>query len=643
MTKRNDNARLLIAAALGGLVGAATALLFAPKSGKETRAQLNEKGQQVKQLASSLKSGEMLMRRGGEEAKRGKRARFFASSPRLPSRHRYDYDALIIGGGHNGLVMAAYLAKAGRKVLVLERRAIVGGAAVTEELIPGFKFSSCADGLGGLSPAIVRDLNLQRHGLEYLSADPAIFAPQPDGRALTIWRDVNRATQEIENFSKKDAARYPDFINLIGKVSSLVGALMTVTPPHMPRPAAADIPELLKLLGPARQLSKKDIHDTLRILPMSVADLLDEWFESDAVRGLIAARGISGITWGPRAAGTAYTLLYSCAGDGQPFGSGGIVKGGMGGLTQAIAGAARHYGAEIRTGVEVAEIIVERGQTNGVRLANGQVITAAAIISNADPRTTFMKLVDPAYLDPFFVKQVQNIKYRGSGARVHLALKELPQFTALTPPFASPVNGEGWGGYLRGYTRIAPSLNYLEKAFDAAKYGQFARQPYLDVTIPSLLDPSLAPAGQHVMSIYMQYAPYNLREGAWDDCRETLGQVVIDTLTEYAPNLKKSILHSQVLTPLDLEQIYGLPEGNPHHGEMTLDQFLYMRPVPGYAQYRAPIEGLYLCGAGTHPGGGVTGLPGYNAAREILKDWGIIERDQAGMFTRRVIWPLLSQ
>ena len=497
---------------------------------------------------------------------------------------------------------------------------MVGGAAVTEEFreAPGFKFSSCADGLGGLSPTIRRDLNLSRHGLEYLPADPAIFAPQPDGRSLTIWRDINRTVQEIERFSKSDAARYPDFIALVGKVSKLVGALMAVTPPHMPRPTPADMPELLKLLGPARQLSKKDIHDTLRILPMSIADLLDEWFELDAVRGLIAARGITGITWGPRAAGTAYMLLYSCAGDGQAFSSGGIVKGGMGALTQAIARAAQHDGAEIRTGVEVAEIIVENGQTNGVRLANGQVVTAAAVISNADPRSTFLKLVDPQVLDPFFVRQVRNIKYRGSGARVHLALKELPRFTALN---ALVDRGE-WEGYLRGYVRIAPSLDYLERAFDAAKYGQFARQPYLDVTIPSLADPSLAPAGQHVMSIYVQYAPYHLREGNWHDCREALGQAVVDTLAQYAPNLKKTILHTHILTPLDLETIYGLPEGNPNHGEMTLDQFLYMRPVPGYAQYRAPIQGLYMCGAGTHPGGGVTGLPGYNAAREILKDWG---------------------
>lgn len=633
MTKRNDNARLLIAAALGGLAGAAIALLFAPKSGKETRAQLADTGQQLKKLAVGLTEGGQIP----------------ASLPHLPSRHSYDYDAIVIGGGHNGLVTAAYLAKAGRKVLVLERRPIVGGAAVTEELIPGFKFSSCADGLGGLSPTIIRDLNLQQHGLEYLPADPAIFAPQPDGRALTIWRDINRTVREIEPFSRRDAARYPDFIALVGKVSKLVGALMAVTPPQMPRPALADIPELLKLLGPARQLSKKDIHDTLRILPMSVADLLDEWFESDALRGLIAARGITGITWGPRAAGTAYMLLYSCAGDGQAFSFGGIVKGGMGGLTLALARAARHYGVEIRTEAEVAEIVVESGQTHGVRLANGQVITAAAIISNADPRTTFMKLVDPQVLDPFFVKQVQNIKYRGSGARVHLALRELPRFTALTPPSIPPLTGgEGEGEYLRGHVRIAPSLDYLEKAFDAAKYGQFARRPYLDVTIPSLADPSLAPAGQHVMSIYMQYAPYCLKQGSegdevargrgageqgngrlegwkaegWNDGqREALGETVIDTLAEYAPNLKEMVLDSRVLTPLDLETIYGLPEGNPSHGEMTLDQFLYMRPVPGYAQYRAPIQGLYLCGAGTHPGGGVTGLPGYNAAREILKDW----------------------
>lgn len=610
MTKRNDNARLLIAAALGGLAGAAIALLFAPKSGKETRAQLNEKSQQVKRLAQqgAATVAPLMAPQTGA---------------RLPQSHHYDYDAIIIGGGHNGLVTAAYLAKAGRKVLVLERRPIVGGAAVTEELIPGFKFSSCADGLGGLSPAIARDLNLQQHGLEYLPADPAIFAPQPDGRALTIWRDINRTVQEIESFSRRDAARYPDFITLIGKVSKLVGALMAVTPPHMPRPDVTDIPELLKLLGPARQLSKKDIHDTLRILPMSAADLLDEWFESDAVRGLIAARGITGITWGPRAAGTAYMLLYSCAGDGQAFSSGGMVKGGMGGLTQALAGAARRYGVEIRTEAEAVAIVVESGQASGVRLANGQVVTAAAIISNADPRTTFMKLVDPQVLDPFFVRQVQNIKYRGSGARVHLALRELPQFTALTLPSIPPLTGgEGEGEYLRGHIRIAPSLDYLEKAFDTAKYGQFARRPYLDVTIPSLADPSLAPAGRHVMSIYMQYAPYHLREGSWEECREALGEVVLNTLAEYAPNLKAAVLDSRVLTPLDLETIYGLPEGNPSHGEMTLDQFLYMRPVPGYAQYRAPIEGLYLCGAGTHPGGGVTGLPGYNAAREILKDWG---------------------
>lgn len=604
MNKKNDHAKLLVAAALGGLAGAALALLLAPKSGKEIRTQLTKTSVQLKELAQQapLKAGMLVKPQ---------------AAPRLPKSHAYDYDAIIIGGGHNGLVTAAYLAKAGRKVLVLERRPLVGGAAVTEEFAeaPGFKFSACADGLGNLSPAIIRDLKLLQHGLEFLPADPAIFAPQPDGSQLTIWRDVERTTKEIERFSRRDATRYADFINLVSKVSNLVGGLMSVTPPQMPKPGPADVKELLKLLGPARQLSKKEIHDTLRILPMSVADFLDEWFEAEPLRGLIAARGVTGITWGPRAAGTTYTLLYGCAGqNGHVLGTSGAIKGGMGALTRAIARAAQQYGAEIRTGVEVAEVVVDNSRAHGVRLANGQTISAAAVISNADPRTTFFKLLDPQYLDPFFMRQVQHIKFRGSGARVHLALGELPRFAAL--------NGGDSREYLRGRIQIAPSLDYLEKAFDAAKYGTFAPQPYLDVTIPSLMDPSLAPAGKHVMSIYMQYAPYQLKAGSWDEQREALGQVVISTLAQYAPNLEQTVLHAKVLTPLDLETIYGLPEGNPNHGEMTLDQFLYMRPVPGYAQYRTPIEGLYMCGAGTHPGGGVTGIPGQNAAREILKDWG---------------------
>lgn len=603
MQTKDNRGKFWLAMALSSLIGAVVGLLLAPKSGKTTRGQIKEKSQAVKTLAqqgASLTVGTLLKK----------------SSPVLPASHTHTYDAIIIGGGHNGLVTAAYLARSGRKVLVLERRSLVGGAAVTEafEEAPDFKFSSCADGVGQLSAALIQDLELHRHGLEILPADPLIFAPQPDGTHLTIWCDPERTRPELERFAAKDAARYQDFVRLVGKVSGMVGALMSLTPPQLPKPSPADMRDLFKLMGPARKLTKKELHDTLRILPMSVTDFIDEWFQAEPIRGLLAARGVAGITWGPRAAGTAYNLLYASAGaNGHPFGASGIIKGGMGALTQAMAAAARRYGAEIMTGAEVAKVLIEAGQAQGVVLANGEKISAAAVISNADPRTTFFKLVDPQYLDPFFLRQVRHIKFRGSGARVHLALDRLPTFTAL--------NGHQPELYLRGHIQIAPGVDYVERAFDAAKYGDYSRQPCLDVMIPSLLDPGLAPAGKHVMSIYVQYAPYHLRHSTWDGEREALGQVVIDTLAQYAPDLKESILHTKVLTPLDLETIYGLPEGNPNHGEMTLDQFLYMRPVPGWAQYRTPIRGLYLCGAGTHPGGGVTGLPGKNAAREILKDW----------------------
>ncbi len=605
MKKKNDRSNFWLAIAISSLIGAVIGLLLAPKSGKDTRSQIKEKSVALKDMAqtgAALTVGPITTKK---------------RSPILPKKHNYNYDAIIIGGGHNGLVTAAYLAKAGRKVLLLERRPIVGGAAVTEEFAeaPGFKFSSCADGTGNLSPDIIRDLNLNQHGLKILKTDPAIFAPQPDGTHLTIWNDIDRTVEEITRFSDKDAAKYPAFVAKVGKVASIINSLANMTPPQLPKPAPADLRELLKLLGPGRKLSKKDIHDTLRFLPMSSTDFVAEWFESEVMKALVTARGVTGITWGPRAAGTAYTFFYSCVNaNGSPLGSGGIIKGGMGGLTQAITNAAQHYGAQIGTDIAVANIVVQDQQANAVVLANGTTITAATIISNADPRTTFLKLLDPQWLDPFFVRQLQHIKYRGSGAKVHLALKALPKFTAL--------NGSDSGQYLSGYTKIAPTVDYIERAFDAAKYGDYSPQPYLDILIPSLLDPTLAPPDQHVMSIYVQYAPYHLKEGTWDQKREAFGQAVIDTLAQYAPNLKENILHTKILTPPDLEQIYGLPEGNPNHGEMTLDQFFYMRPIAGWAQYRTPIKGLYLCGAGTHPGGGVTGLPGKNAAREILKDWG---------------------
>ncbi len=520
------------------------------------------------------------------------------------------YEAIVIGGGHNGLVCAAYLARAGRKVLVLERRSIVGGAAVTEELFPGFKFSTVADGGGRLFPHILRDLDLHKHGLQILPVDPVLASLQTDGNPLTIWRDVKRTAEEIARFSKTDAARYPGFVETMSKMAEVVAGLMRITPPDVPNVDRGDLMELSKLIGPARKLSKKDLNNLFRVLPMPISDMLDDWFESDALKAALAADGITGMSLGPRQAGTAYVWLTAIAGGhlgGFPVG--GAVKGGMGALTQSIANAAKSFGAEIRTGVEVARVAVNEGRATGVVLASGEDIPATVVISNADPRATFRKLLDSQDVDSVFLRELSNIKYRGAAARVHLALDALPNFGVDST-------------LLRGRIRIAPGINYLERASDAAKYGRFSEQPYLDVTIPSLADPSLAPAGKHAMSIYAQYAPYCLRSGSWPELGEPLGEVVIGALAQFAPNLKSLITHCRVLTPLDLETIYGLPEGSYSHGEMTLDQFLYMRPVPGCAQYRAPIRNLYLCGAGTHPGGGVTGVNGHNAAREVLRHWG---------------------
>ncbi len=528
-----------------------------------------------------------------------------------------DYDVIIIGAGHNGLVTAGYLAKAGRRVLVLERRDQVGGAAVTEEVFPGFRFSSCADGSGYLCEEVRRDL---KPDVEILTVDPVAFAPQPDGSRLAIWRDPAKTAAEIAQFSSADAERYPAFVELLGKIAAVVGGLARVAPPDVPDVSLRDVLSLRPLAGPVRALGRKHVNDLLRVLPMPVADLLDEWFESDVVKGAIAANGVRDITWGPKEAGTAYTLLYNWALSGNGlFRSAGVIKGGIGALTQALATSARSFGAEIRTGAVVESIETEEGRAVGVKLAGETTLRAPVIVSNADPRTTFLELLDPYTLGAKLVRHVRNIKYRGSAARVLLALSELPEFTALASD-GSGAGAEDSTRLLQSPIQIAPTLDYLQRAYDCTKYGEFSTQPYLDVMIPTLLDPSLAPAGQHVMSITAKYAPYQLRDGDWDAQRETFGDVVIDTLAEYAPKVRDAILHRRVLTPPDLEAAYGLPEGNPSHGEMTLDQFFHMRPIPGYARYRSPIDGLYLCGAGCHPGGGVTGIPGYNAARAILSD-----------------------
>jgi len=523
-----------------------------------------------------------------------------------------NYDVIIIGAGHNGLVNAAYLAKAGRRVLVLERRSIIGGIAVTEEVFPGFKASMVADSAGYLGDEVRRDLKIGSH-VEIHPVDPIAFAPQPDGSHLTIWRDTARTAKEIERFSKKDAEAYPAFVTLMRKIAGVVGGLMRVTPPDLPAVGLRDLRGMLGLLGPVRRLGRKNISELMRVLPMPTTDLLDEWFESDALKGLLSACSIRYTTWGPQEAGTAYNLFHDWAlSDTGLFRSSSFVKGGMGALSEAIATAARGYGAEIRTDAAVAKILVEKGKATGVALANGEHIQAKKVVSSADPRTTFLALLEPYRLDARFVRHVNNVKYRGSMARVHLGLRELPNFKAL--------QGADAAAHLRGAIQIAPSPFYVQRSFDHTKYGEYSSSPTLDISIPTVNDPSLAPSGQHLMSITAKYAPYALRNQSWDSAGPAFLEVVINTLAEYAPGLRESITQKRIVTPVELEETYALPEGCVHQGEMSLDQFFHMRPIPGYARYRTPVEGLYVCGSSAHPGGNISGLPGRNAAHEILKD-----------------------
>jgi phytoene dehydrogenase-like protein len=523
-----------------------------------------------------------------------------------------NYDAIIIGAGHNGLVAAAYLAKAGRRVLVLEKRDQVGGAAVTEEIFPGFKVSTVADGGGYVSAKVRRDLKLDSH-VETVQSDAVAFCPQPDGSQLTIWREPAKTIQEIARFSKADAEAYPKFVELMNAIAAVVGGIMEMTPADLPEVKFADIRGGAGLLGPVWKLGRKRIPELLRVMPMSTTDLLNEFFESGAVKGAIGASSVLGISYGPMEAGTAFTLVSNWAQSGTGlFRSAGVVKGGIGALTGAMADAARGFGAEIRTGAAVAKIAVEDGKVTGVQIEGGEQLTAPVVVSAADARSTFHNLVEPSSLNASFMNHVDCIKYRGSGTRIHLALRGLPEFAALSESDAA--------AQLRGPIQIAPSLEYVEQAYDCTKYGEYADRPYLDMLIPSLSDSNLAPDGQHILSITAKFGPYQLGEGSWDERKEAFADVAIDTLAEYAPNIKDLIVQRAVISPLDLERTYGLPEGNPNHGEMTLDQFMHMRPIPGYARYRMPIGGLYMCSAGTHPGGGVTGLPGHNAAREILND-----------------------
>ena len=525
------------------------------------------------------------------------------------------YDAIVIGAGHNGLVTAAYLAKAGYRTLVLERRPLLGGVASSEEIFPGFHVDFGSFDAGLFRPEVLADLNLEKNGLEFIDSPAVALAPQPDGRSLTIWADRARTQTEIARFSQQDADRYPAFLQRFERMASLVAATMTLSPPAIPDYRFAELMPWLKVAMKLKRLGKQEMMEFLRLLPMPVTVFLDEWFESPALKGLLGSVGVRGSMQGPRASGTAFMLLYQATVGGVK-GRGGrrSVRGGMGQLAEALAAAARQSGADIRTGTGVAQIVLQSERAVGVLLETGEQISTRVIISNASPRHTFFQLVGADKLEVQFVREVKNIRYRGCLVRVILALDGLPRFTAMTSETGVEVQR------LASRISICPDLDYLERAYDEAKYGNFSRQPYLDIAIPTILDPSLAPPGKHLMLINMQYAPYHLAEGDWDRKRDTLGKAVIETLETYAPGIRDLIIHSVVLTPLDLERRFGLPEGCIFHGQMGLDQLLFMRPVPGYGQYRTPIDNLFLCGAGTHPGGGVTGAPGYNAAREVIRE-----------------------
>ena len=520
------------------------------------------------------------------------------------------YDVTIVGAGHNGLVAACYLAKSGLKTLVLEQREIVGGGAVTEEIHPGFRCSTLDHAAGPLSAEVAGDLNLSRLGLEMITPEARLLALTPDGRSLCIYNDIGRTAAEIEKFSRNDAKSYPEFVNSFARIGKVLAPLISMTPPLIDRPTKGDVWQLGKVGLAFRGLGKKDEYRLLRWGPMAVADLVGEWFETELLRAAVAARGIHGAFAGPWSAGTSLGLLWQAALDGSAIGSASYAKGGMGALSDALASAAKASGVEIRTQARVSGV---HGDAGKVVLEGGEEIESRVVVSNADPRTTFLKLVDPVDLEPNFLLKMRNYRAPGTVAKINLALSGLPEFRG--------VNGDNPQAKLSGRIHIGPEIDYLERAFDASKYGEFSAEPYLDIAIPSIGDPSLAPAGKHVMSIHVQFAPYKLKQGEWTGRRDEFVGHVIEQLENYAPGLRDLIVAAQVITPLDLEQTYGLSGGHIHHGEQTLDQVFTFRPLIGWAQYRTPLKRLYLCGAGTHPGGGLTGLPGANAAREIARDF----------------------
>ena len=523
------------------------------------------------------------------------------------------YDAIVVGAGHNGLVTAGYLARAGWSVLVLERRAIVGGACVTEEAFPGYQVSTAAYLVSLMQERVVRDLELRRFGYDVLPKDPAYFAPYLDGRHLFMYADQQRTCAELARFSRHDAERYPAYEEFIERMARFVEPMLLEAPPNVPPRTPGDMSALSKLAYRTLRRSPRQIGELVRMFTGSAREILDDWFESDELKLALATDGVIGTNGGPGSPGTAYVLLHHVMGGvGGVRGLWGFVKGGMGALTMALRRSAEAYGARVETGAEVSSIDVRNGRILGVTLADGQEHHAYTVVSNADPKRTFLRMLDRAQLPPEFVSQVEEYRCEGASFKINLALGELPNYRACP--------GTRQGPQHRGTTHICQSLDALEQAWDEAKFGAPSREPLLEITIPTAYDPSLAPEGKHVMSIFAQYAPYRLADGVWESARKAaFVDRVIGLLERYAPNIRGAIEHVHALSPLDLESEYGLTGGNIFHGDLRPDQLFALRPVAGWARYATPIAGLYLCGSGTHPGGGVTGAPGHNAAKVILR------------------------
>ncbi len=524
------------------------------------------------------------------------------------------FDAIVIGGGHNGLVAGNYLQRGGCSTLVLERRYIVGGACVTEEVFPGFKVSTTSYVCSLLRPEIIRDLELKRFGYEVIERNPSSFSPYPGDRYLIFWRDQRETCREIAKFSKKDALRFPDFEAELGQLARFVHPLLLKIPPDPTANAAAEVLESIKLIWRMRSLGRK-FYDQIRVFSMSVSDYLGLWFESEELKVRMATDGIIGAWAGPFSPGTAYVLFHHVMGETQGrSGVWGYVRGGMGGLSNALAKSFESRGGKILTQADVKSILIRDGRAVGVSLRDGREFYARKVLSNCDPRRTFLGLVGEKNLPTDFVHGVEGIRFRSGVIKINVALNGLPDFRAYP--------GREVGPQHKGTIHIAPTLEYMERAFDDAKLGMASQNPVIEMTIPSTVDNSLTPEGKHVMSMFVQYAPFERKDGVqWnEESKSVFAKRVFRIVNEYAPNFESCVDDFQVLSPPDLEREYGLTGGNIFHGEMTLDQLFFMRPLPGYAKFRTPILGLYLCGSGCHPGGGVMGAPGYIGARVAMAD-----------------------